>query len=257
MKIHRRFSSIERGDILLKSQQCLQTPDGKIGLDYLRTTRKLSEGCIQKFGLGYIPSFVRHQLCGRIIFPIYDPSENLVALGSRHIDGETLLPTYWHEAYEKDYYLYGAHIAKHSMMKWRFAVCVEGQFDAIRMHDHGMTNCVALCGTKFSDMQLAIIHRYCEEIVVVLDTDSNFAGQKASEKVREKIGYADESDIGGLAAVRYRNVLHSEDFKSKIITLSFNENLDPDEFISYYGIEHLKSLIRLKVQELRRGYQYH
>lgn len=246
MKICRRFSSVERADVLLKSQQSLKSSDGKVGLDYLINKRKISEECIQKFGLGYIPSFVRHQLCGRVIFPIYDPSSNLVALGSRHIDGDTLLPTYWHEAYEKDYYLYGAHIAKYSMMRWRFAVCVEGQFDAIRMHDHGMTNCVALCGTKFSDMQLAIIHRYCEEIVVLLDTDSNFAGQKASEKVREKIGHA----------AKLKASLHDEDFRSKIITLSFDENLDPDEFISYYGIGHLKSLIRSKVQELRRGYQH-
>lgn len=245
MKTRRRFSGAEREDLLAKSQQCLWKREGVVGLEYLRDKRRLSEECIRRFDLGYVPHFVKHQLAGRIIFPIYDPSKNLVALGSRLIVGDSSLPTYWHESYEKDFYLYGTHVAKDSMMKWEFATVVEGQFDAMKLHTVGITNCVALCGTKFSDMQLATIYRYCEEVIVILDTDENRSGQRASEKIEEKIKVA--ACMG--------DSLYPYDLKSKITTLMFKENLDPDEFVDRYGASSLKSLIKAKLRELRnRGY---
>lgn len=218
-----------------------------MGLDYLMKERLLSEGVIREFGLGYIPSNVRHQLAGRVIFPLYDPSNNLIVLSSRNVDGISNLPVYWHESYEKDFYLYGANLAKHAMRRWHFALVVEGQFDAIRLYDHGMKNTVAICGTKFSDTQLATIHRYCEEVVVILDADDNRAGQKASEKIQDKIRYA---AVGS-------GDFQADDYRTKINTLTFHENLDPDEYLRKYGINQLKALVKEKVRELRNcGHQY-
>jgi len=118
----------------------------------------------------------------------------------------------------------------------------EGQFDALRLHDHRLSNTVALCGTKLSDIQLSMIYRYCEEIVVILDTDENKAGQVAAKKVREKITYP------GVKRDRF----FIDQYATQIETLIFNENLDPDEYIRKYGIKQLKGLIRHKVEELRK-----
>ena len=77
MKFQRRFSVVERNDIVEKSQQCLWAEEGKAGLEYLVVNRSLSKDVIKQFGLGYIPPKVNHQLAGRIVIPIYDPSKNL------------------------------------------------------------------------------------------------------------------------------------------------------------------------------------
>jgi len=77
------------------------------------------------FGLGYIPLDVKHQLAGRIIFPVFDPSENLICVSSRFIHKtDTFLPRYWHESYEKDFHLYGIHLSKHSMRRAGFCDCM-------------------------------------------------------------------------------------------------------------------------------------
>lgn len=243
MKIQKRFSSDERKEIVMKSQQCLWTTEGEPGLSYIRNVRQISEENIRKFSLGYIPLDVKHQLAGRIIFPIFDPSSNLVCVSSRFIhEGKNPLPRYWHESYEKDFHLYGINLAKHSMRRAGFALVCEGQFDALRLHDYQLSNTVALCGTKLSDIQLSMIHRYCEEVVVILDTDENKAGQIAAKKVRERVTYPGVN----------RDKFFIDQYAMQIETLIFDENLDPDEYICKYGIEQLKNLIRFKVEEMRK-----
>jgi len=245
-KIARCFTSPERREILEKSKQCLWFGSDQSGLNYLINERKISEKTIKKFELGYVPSNANHQLAGRIIFPIFDPSGHLIALGSRFIGlGKTVLPIYWHEAYEKSFYLYGVHLSKASMMQWRFACLCEGQFDAIKMHDHGMTNTVALCGTSFSEVQLSVIYRYCEEIVVILDSDENKTGQTAMDKIK-KLAY-ESCAIGD----NVHKDIWGSDFRRNISTLNLGEFIDPDDYIDKYGIAPLKQLIKQKVRELR------
>lgn len=235
-----RFSSLERREILDRAQKCLWTQAGSPGREYLLSTRHLSERIVREFGLGYVPVNVQHQLAGRIIFPIYNPSGSLVVLSSRWIDGETDLPVYWHEKYDKSFYLYGIHLAKSSMRKWKFVTVVEGQIDTIRMYDHGICNTVGLCGNKFTDYQLAIIYRYCDEIVVLLDTDANLSGQKASAKILNK-----RVKIGAFSAPA------TMAYDRKIAIAHFEENLDPDDAIKKYGIGYIRKIIKSKLSELR------
>jgi len=245
MKIKSKFSSIDRKDILLKSQQCLDTNAGRVGLEYLLKKRHLSEGAIRKFELGYVPSSVAHQLSGRIIFPIYDTSNNLICLSSRLIEGESALPVHWHESYEKSFFLYGCNHAKEFMMKYGFVVLVEGQMDVIRLHDNGITNVVALGGLKLHDIQRALIYRYCDEILVLLDSDANRTGQRATQILCDQKKYA---CAGGKR-------FYTDDYSSKIFALQFSENLDPDDFITKYGAGNLKRMIKNRIQEIRqRGY---
>ncbi len=251
MKTQSRFSVVERNDILKKSQECLWTTEGKPALQYLTETRKLSEDVIRLFCLGYIPANVNHQLAGRIILPVYDPSNNLVSISSRAMSDDSFLPVYWHEAYEKSWYLYGLQNAKASMVRWKFAIIVEGQFDVLQLHNHGMSNAVGISGTNLSEMHIAMIHRYCEEIIVLLDRDSNQSGQIGVQKILRKSDAEVEYNTDSLGEITAPTKLNH-----KIIALSFNEDTDPDLFIRQRGIIPLKQMIRKTVKELRSKHVY-
>ncbi len=243
MKIQTRFSVVERDDILKKSQECLWTDEGKPALQYLMKDRQLSEDVIRLFCLGYIPATVNHQLADRIILPVYDPSHSLVSISSRSIAKDSFLPVYWHESYEKSWYLYGIEHAKSYMEKWRFVLAVEGQFDVLQLHNHGMSNSVAICGTNLTDMHIAMINRYCEEIILLLDRDSNLSGQKGTQKVLDRKSVKTSGQ-------ELRPLQH------KISALSFDEDTDPDLFIRERGISALKTMIRKTVKELRSKHVY-
>lgn len=253
MKIIRRFSSVKRQLLLEKSQACLWAEEGEIGRSYLRNERKLSDDTIRDFGLGYIPGYVKHQLAGRIIFPIFDPSNNLVAISSRRVDeSNDLLPVYWHEAYEKGFYLYGIHLAKEWMRRWRFSLICEGQFDILQLHNHGMKNAVGLLGTVFSDTQLAMIWRYCDELIFAFDADVNQSGQKAAERLFRWINSLSGVKPSEMTEVQKTksNALHY--FSHKVGLVEFEGYTDPDEYIREHGISALKTKIKEKVKEIRR-----
>ncbi len=256
MKLKRCFTLIERNEIIEKSQKCLWVGDGKPGRDYLRD-RGLSVNVARKFGLGFIPYSVRHQLAGRIILPIWDASGNAVAITSRRIsEGDTALPVYWHESYEKSFHLYGIQLAFSSMRRWKFALVVEGQFDVIQLHNHGMTNAVGLCSTNLSDMQLALIHRYCDDVVLLFDKDSNLSGQKGIKKAMhlteaKAISGAGKNVFGGIFQ-RVNADRNSDRIGYKIVPVFFKTETDPDNFVRSNGIHALKELIKKPLIEMRR-----
>lgn len=259
MRISRRFSIVERNDIVQKSQQCLWSV-GKVGLAYLTEKRKLSKETIRSFGLGYIPPGINHQLRGRIIMPVYDPSHNLVAVSSRRVnEDDTLLPVYWHESYEKTFYLYGITQAHAGLQRWRFALVCEGQFDVMQLHNHGIDNVVGLSGTKMSDVHLAVIYRSCEDIILLLDSDSESkrAGQSGAEKImdRAKQSYADSrSMIGpGVSSLGVTNIQQYD----RIDVVTLPGETDPDEFVQNHGAEALKSIVRNKLHKMRERYGVH
>src|SRR5256885_17039055 len=58
---------------------------------------------------------------------------------------------------------------------------------------HGFTETVAALGTSFTAAQLALLRRYCDEVVTFFDADA--AGQKAAERAEELL----EPTSGGMA----------------------------------------------------------
>lgn len=217
----------------MKSQEFLWSTRGIPGMEYLTQTRKISHEVIKKFKLGFVPSDSKHNLAGRIIYPIEDASGNLVIISTRLIDSsKTLLPVHWHERYEKSFYLYGMSCAKDSIRNNKFCIVVEGQGDVLQLHNHGFTNTVGLGGNKMSLMQIASICRYCEEIILLLDKDANRAGQNATERILE--------DFGSL-------------FNDNMVPVQFPTDTDPDEYILRFGADSLSQLINSKLSEIREN----
>jgi len=244
----RRFDLFEREQLAQKSHECLWTDDGKPGLAYLQN-RKLSTDVIKTFKLGYVPRFVNHQLRGRIIIPLYDPSANLIALGSRSVfSNDDLLPVYWHESYEKNFYVYGIHLSKQFIRKYHFAIVCEGPFDFLQLYNHKVRNVVSLWGTNLSDVHISVIGRYCNEIVMLLDTDENRSGQKGAEKAVQaaRVELSDADGYGERFSYSRNTVTP---FIRRLYSVSFEENCDPDEYVRKHGIEALKQRIRRRRNE--------
>lgn len=241
-----RFSVVERNFIAEKSHETLFHDDGKAALTYLIESRQLSPEVLKTFKIGYVPQYVNHLLSGRIIIPIYDPSNNLIALSSRRVPDQksNIESVYWHEGYEKLLYVYGVNIAKTAMRRWRFCCICEGQIDVLQMHNHGMTNTVGLCGVSFSETQWAIVSRYCNEAVFILDSDKS--GRTGAERATKLLDARPKIKGGG-----YRWYL--TDYLNNVGSIEFSEVIDPDEFIRKYGMERLKAMIKAKILEMRRA----
>jgi len=244
-EIRNRFSTVERNHIVDKCHQCLWTREGTKGLEYLTQSRSISEDVIKRFRLGYMPSELGHQLSGRIIFPLFDASGNLVSLSSRLLpDARSVLPVYWHEAYEKSFYLYGTNIAKEPIRENGYCILSEGQFDILQMHNHGFTNTVGLFGTAMRLPQIATVLRYCSTLVLLLDSDENKAGQSGAEKILE-LGMVQWRPCVDAKEGERTNVRHD----LNVVPVWLPIGKDPDEFLREGKSAELRSMVKSAIQE--------
>ncbi len=121
----------------------------------------------------------------RITFPICDLSGNVIAFSARTLGDEQ--PKYLNsresDLYHKGSALFGLHLAKPYIIKSDECVIVEGNFDAMRLHELGIKNVVAPCGTALTPGQIAIIRRFTSNVVLMYDADP--AGEKATQKNAE------------------------------------------------------------------------
>lgn len=243
MKIRNRFDKVERENIVQIAETYLWEDETKTGLDYLLNIRHLNEEVLRTFRIGYLPDDLDHQLRGRIILPLYDSSNNLICITSRTIKSSQeneLLPRYWHEAYEKSFYLYGLQIAKEYMRNWDFAILCEGQIDTLRLHQCGFKNAVAICGTSLHLMQYALIRRYCEYTIAILDNDDNKAGQKGMDKIKRMV-----SSVSSKKSPWYKNGEY------KVGYVQIDKAKDPDEYLQVCGYESLRDKIKTTLAEIR------
>lgn len=253
MTFKKRFSLVEREEIVSKSCRCLWSSSGKPGREYLFEKRGLSEEIAKQFQLGYVPTFVKHQMRGRVILPLFDPSRNLIAISSRAIyeSEKSFLPVYWHESYQKPFYLYGIEHAAKELRRSQFAIVVEGQFDVLQLNTHGILNVVGLCGNKMSDVQISVIKRYCQEIVLLLDKDENFSGQRGADKIVE------QSAIETVMSLMHDPKFPLPSWKRNepvaygrpVLSITLPENTDPDEFVRKHGVTELRKIIKGKRRE--------
>jgi DNA primase len=218
-----KFPEEERAKILEAAQETLWQTEGKAALEYLKEKRYLSETIIKRFQLGYCPRNLQHELAGRLIMPVFDAANNLIAFSTRDYLAEKKFQ-HWHESFDKSNYLYGLNIAKNHMRKTDKAIIVEGQFDTTCLHSHGLHMTVGLMGTSMSLVQIGLLARYCSEIYIVLDPEST--GEEGSRKIMEM--YKDN---------------YLKKFGLNFINVRLPEELDPDEYIYKYGRDNFVNIL--------------
>ena len=194
----------------------LSDAEGKIALEYLKK-RGIREDTINRFNLGFAPAgwdnlinyFSKKNISqelveksgliikrkskngyydrfrNRIIFPIFDVSKQVLGFGGRVMDDS--LPKYLNSpetsVYNKSRSLYGLHIAKESCRASETVYIVEGYFDLLSLHQHGIANSVATLGTSLTQGHVQILKGFVgKDGRFILVYDSDAAGIKAAER---------------------------------------------------------------------------
>lgn len=118
----------------------------------------------------------------RIMFPIFNLSNKIIAFGGRVLTTEKTRSKYVNspetELYNKSKVLYGLNFAKKEIIKQDRCFLVEGYTDVITLHQVGIENVVASSGTSLTADQIKLICRYTKNITILYDGD--LAGIKAS-----------------------------------------------------------------------------
>ncbi len=119
---------------------------------------------------------------GRVIFPIHNLSGKVIAFGGRVMTKSDKVAKYLNspesELYHKSDIVYGLYHARHQIVRDDMCYLVEGYTDVLSMHQAGLTNVVASCGTSLTENQIRLIKRFTQNITVLYDGDA--AGIKAS-----------------------------------------------------------------------------
>ncbi|MGA2667836.1 MAG: DNA primase [Ignavibacteria bacterium] len=231
----------------------LNSHDGIYAREYLEK-REVKEDTIIKFGLGFalryndalynkfINEFKREDLVssglilalnlneyrdrfrGRLIFPVITESSRVVGFGARRLyEDDNLEAKYINspetKVYNKSKILFGLNFSKNAIKEKGYALLVEGYMDLIMLYQSGIENVIASSGTSLTTLQVKILSRYTDEIVIVYDADT--AGQSAARRGIE--------------------LVMENDMKASVVVLPQGE--DPDSYIREYGIDKFKSLL--------------
>ena len=231
----------------------LQTPEGRaVGLEYFRK-RGLEDGTIARFGLGWAPSgktalvdaaiaagykmeyllaaglAVQHEdgsvtdkFRERVMFPIHSVSGRVLAFSGRtlHADNPAkYVNSPETEIYIKSRNLLGIWFAKAEIARSGKCILVEGNVDMVTLHQLGITNVVASCGTSLTVEQIRLIHKFTDNATIMYDGDS----------------------AGIHAALRGINLFLAEGLNVKIVLLPDGE--DPDSFARKHTLAEMQEFI--------------
>ena len=122
---------------------------------------------------------------GRLMFPIRDRRDNVIAFGGRLLENKTQkqdrLPKYMNSPetplFKKRNTLYGLHELK-KVRDLRCLLFVEGYMDAVSLAQHGVRNVVATLGTATTQTHIRIALRFSSNLIFCFDGDN--AGRRAA-----------------------------------------------------------------------------
>lgn len=165
--------------------------------------------------LGFIKDASFNWFANRVVFPVRDQYNKLVAVAGR------ILPRlftgkrkYFNTFYFKGKVLYGMNLAIPHIRKQSEVIVSEGQIDIITAFQHNIRNIVSTCGTAFTFDHAMLLSRYATTIKVLYDADK--AGQNATERILEK------------------------DFKGvKVEPILLTPGDDVDSYLNKYGVQSL------------------
>ncbi|MEA3560483.1 MAG: DNA primase [Candidatus Omnitrophota bacterium] len=158
---------------------------------------------------------------GRLIFPILDLQDRVLAFGGRVLDAS--LPKYINSPqnplFNKGRCLYGLNTAKESLRGKEHLIIVEGYMDLITLYRMGVRNVIAALGTALTSEHARLLKRYVPTAVMVYDADQ--AGETAS--------------------LRGLEILIEGGLRVKVVRLP--EGFDPDSFIITRGKEGFEKAV--------------
>lgn len=121
--------------------------------------------------------------------------------------------------YRKREAVFGLYQARSAIRDSGLAILVEGNFDVVSLHAHGIKNVVAPLGTAFTAEQARLVKRFAPNVTLLFDGDS--AGRRAVVASREPCKQA------GLSA--------------KVGTLP--QGTDPDQLCREHGAEAIRRVV--------------
>ncbi|NOU36729.1 MAG: DNA primase [Kiritimatiellaceae bacterium] len=257
----RKLFQIHEGIAQLYQRILLDHESGEAGRAYL-ATRALKPETVKDFQIGFAPdrfdalekwaqqkkiplelmeqaglmvksdkrSGYYDRFRNRLMFPIRDEAGRVIGFSGRAIVKDEKSGKYVNSPetplFHKSRVLFAIDKARRAMAESRVAIICEGQIDAIRCHEAGLTNVVASQGTALTADHARMIRRYADEVILVLDADA--AGQKA--------------------ALRSSEAFIAEELSVRVASLPEGE--DPDSLVRDHGADALRSRIASAVSAL-------
>lgn len=132
-------------------------------------------GSPRQNGNGYYDKF--H---GRLMFTITDLRKRVVGFGGRVLDDR--MPKYLNSPdtllFKKGQTLFAFDQAREAIVRTKTVIVVEGYFDAIALHQAGLTHTVATLGTALTAEHIQALRRFADQVVLLFDPDA--AGVRAT-----------------------------------------------------------------------------
>ena len=237
----------------------LQSPEGKaVGYRYYRN-RGIEDTTIKQWSLGWAPSgktalvdaaraagykdeylvaaglaiqqdngSLVDKFRERVMFPIHSVSGRVIAYSGRTLKADNpakYVNSPETEIYIKSRNLLGIYFAKSQIAKADRCILVEGNVDVVMMHQMGITNVVASCGTSLTEEQIRLIGKFTQNITIMYD------GDKA----------------GLHAAIRAISLILREGMNPRVVFLPDGD--DPDSFSRKHTLEEVQAFIEEHEQD--------
>lgn len=228
----------------------LEAEEGEEARKYL-LSRGIDQEAIRRFTLGYAPprwdflyrqairqGFDAHDFLaaglglqgekgvydrfrGRVIFPIRDLQDRVVAFGGRTLgEGQ---PKYLNspetQIYVKSRHLYALNLSRREVVREGYAILVEGYTDVIALWQAGIRNVAATLGTALGQEHFRLLSRLTDRVILAFDADR--AGVSAS----------------------LRGLDFQANFNLDLRVIVIDEGMDPAEFISRRGPDEFRKRV--------------
>jgi DNA primase len=152
---------------------------------------------------------------GRVMFPIRDLRKRVVGFGGRILGEGT--PKYLNSPdtplFKKGQTLYALDLAREAVARLKTVIVVEGYFDAVALHQAGLTHTVATLGTALTAEHIQVLRRFASKVVLLFDPDQ----------------------AGVRAALRGLDLFVNTGIGVKVVTLPAGQ--DPDTYVRKEGPE--------------------
>jgi len=234
----------------------LEDPRGKEARDYL-LGRGLTVDFIRRFGVGFAPDegalfrkVMRHHKVsedslhkaglltkrgsgffrGRITFPIRSSFGQIVGFSARKLREESYGGKYINTPetalFKKSHLLFGLNYSRRRIAKEGVVILVEGQVDALRLIDAGLSYAVAALGTAFGKEHVGQLKKLgVKKSYLLFDGDK--AGRAAASKVGDLL-----QEVG-----------------VDVVVACLPEGSDPDSYLAAHSVEKL-------CDHMERGQEY-